>query len=124
MKFEDHVILYAKGWYGRSDNGIISDLSALLAAYSNIAPEHVSKNDVIEFIIHAFVRTAKNIDLYEGIREILIPPFPADSPYHRNPEEVMLGKISIWSPDETWNFTFEDLKAGKGLLPVNFKDKS
>ena len=120
--FEDHVILYAKGWYGRSDRGIIPDLSDLLSWYSGTLIADISKNDVMEFLISTFVRTTKPYHMIEAIKEILIPRF-ADTQLNRSPECILIGKISIWAPDETWKLSLEDLKNKKDFLPILFKPK-
>lgn len=126
MEFTDHVILYAKGWYGKSNNGIISDLSVLLSKYSNIEGEYISKRDIMEFIISAFVKTTQStpINISDALKEILIPLFPVDSKYFRSPESILIGKISVWTPDDSWEFSYQDLKEGKNLLPHSFKDNS
>lgn len=124
IDFEDHIILYAKGWYGKTQNGSIADLSVLLAEYSGTEIQYISKHDVMEFIIRAFVNTTihQKWRVVDCLKEIFVPLFPQGDPYHRTPEEVFIGKISSWLPTEGWP-TMDELKVGKGMLKTSFKVK-
>lgn len=127
LTFEDHVALYAKGWYGRSDRDIISDLKDLLSEYSGTQIECILDREIIDIVIQTFVSTNNGPlsphRVYDCLKEILIPSFPVDDKCYRCPVSVLIGKISSWKPDDEWP-TLSDLKLGVGLLKTSFLHKN
>ena len=90
---QKHIILYAKGWYGKSDKGIISDLSEIMVKVCALPLECISKYDVIDVIIDTFSIYVSESLRQEALREILSNRFQCIM--NRTPEEIMLGKISL-----------------------------
>ena len=104
--FANHIILYAKNWYGSSYNGeedqvpfILNDLRKLQARFSGIEEKHIGDNDVRGFILEAFDKYVTSLmDRKEGLAEAFgwrwgrknRPPLN-----DRDPIIVMIGKLSI-----------------------------
>ena len=48
--WNSHIILYAKGWYERTD--IVEDLKILIGKRNHIEPQYISKNEIIRNLLH------------------------------------------------------------------------
>lgn len=122
LTLRDHIVLYAKGWYGFSKDGIISDISRLMSRYCLIDVGDINKKEVMDVLVSAFVETVENKhDMKEAIKKFFMTP-EKDGIFYRTPEDLMVGAISTSLPDSDFPYTFEDLKQGKGLLGITFKE--
>ena len=95
--FDQHVILYAKGWYKRSGN-IKADLKALLMKYSGSGRGDIPDHDVMQMLVDAFVMYAcdNTYNSSEAIMEMLgLKWSKAFARFNRTPEQVMIGSLSI-----------------------------
>jgi len=97
--FTKHIILYAKGWYEKTDKGIIEDLRRILAKYSNSDINYISDVHLWEFLAEAYSEYAQYFSVSQQRDWLLdlvnkkwtsewnLPP--------RKPEEVIIGMLSI-----------------------------
>lgn len=92
--FGQQVILYAKGWYGRSDKGSIHDLKLLLAKYSSLDLHYVSNRDAWEILCRTFGDCVTGFDVGEALFETVGGKWDNFTPCQRKTEDVLLGKIS------------------------------
>lgn len=97
--FAHHIILYSKGWYGQSKgkNHIIKDLKILLAAYSNTDITYLSDRDIWEHLVLAFAKygTTNVLATADSLIEMLGKKYGYDAGFSRNPEEVIIGALSV-----------------------------
>lgn len=109
--FSKHIILYAKGWYGKSENGIISDIKQLLAAYARI--DQVSDHDVWEMLCRAAAKYLPEFSeqsRHEYLMDMLGKKWTGfNEQLNRKPEEVIIGMLSV---------TDGEVIDPCGLLPV------
>lgn len=125
MNFENHVILYAKHWYGHSENGTVKDLKVLLSEYSGLDLQYISRRDILEFLIHTFIKTSasQTPNLFEALQELICPVF---KDMQRQPEEILCGKIAISPIPKDFPFTLQDFtnniqgKEINGMLKKRF----
>lgn len=89
--FGHHVILYAKGWYERSDN-ILNDLQSLLELY---AGTKVSQLDVKDILCQTFSEYCPSTERARAINEMLGWSYHHELNIKRTPEQIMIGLISI-----------------------------
>lgn len=121
LTLKDHIVLYAKGWYGFSPKGIIYDISRLMSTYCLIDFNGISKREAMDFLITTFVETVSSKhDMINAIRNFFLTP-EKDGILYRNPEDLMIGAINISKLDPDFPYTFEELKQGKGLLGIKFR---
>lgn len=93
--FSQHIILYAKGWYGKGEH-ILKDLSILLMMYSNSPSPSIG--DAKEMLCRTYAEygSKNSFDLFEAIYEIAGWKWENWSKIgNRAPEQVMIGKLSI-----------------------------
>lgn len=91
--FGQQVILYSKGWYGRSGKGAIHDLMRLLAKYSNSDLEYISEKDAWEILCRTAGDCVSRFDIGEALYETVGGKWKGF--IDRKPENVLIGKISI-----------------------------
>jgi hypothetical protein len=91
--FENHVIMYSKGLYGRSEKGFAEDLIVLLNRY--IGGDFGTIQDIQHYILNAFNKYVDELQRYEALREALGWSFHKIYNFNRKPEECMMGKLSI-----------------------------
>jgi hypothetical protein len=90
---DNQIILYAKHWYGRSDN-IINDLKEVICKCCWL--DSVSDRDVMELLSRTFSVYCTEHDRSEGLFEMLGWKWKGFSEnLQRTPEQVMIGKLSI-----------------------------
>jgi len=90
-----HVVLYAKGWYGDKEDHL-NDLKALLSEYSEIDKEHISDDDIREFVVETFVAVANPRTMPEALMEAFGWKWRGGfSGMNRDAISVMLGQISV-----------------------------
>jgi len=92
--FAQHIILYAKGWYGRSGN-ILQDIAELLKVYAGLSEPSI--RDAKEVLCSAFAEYGRDnyYDMFEAVYEITGWKWESFPPVKRTPEQVMIGKLSI-----------------------------
>jgi len=91
----NQILLYAKGWYGKSGN-IIDDVRKVVSKYCSIEIEHVSKRDVLELLASTFAECVKNeYRVREAIIEIASRHEGDDFIIKRTNEQIIIGKISV-----------------------------
>ncbi len=101
-ELHNHILLYAKHWYGHSNNKM-NDLKALIARVCCLYIEHVSDRDVHGILVEMFNEHITNsYDRNDGLKEMLgwelgredklIPDRPAES--------VILGKLAITTVEQ------------------------
>jgi len=102
--FANHIILYAKHWYGSSYNGeedqsehVLNDLRKLQARFYGLEEEHVRNNDVRASILEVFLKYAKPHDQREGLKEAFGWYWGRDNTVvnDRAAETVMISKLGI-----------------------------
>lgn len=97
--FEQHVVLYSKGWYGKKNN-IIEDLKILLAKYAGLELAYISERDIFQMLITTYIQVTNELSIYqktEWLMEITGKKwgYPFNEKFNRKPEEVLLGAISV-----------------------------
>lgn len=92
--FSQHVLLYAKGHYGRSGD-IIRDLKVLLEKYAMIGDP--SDNDVKHLLVSAYIDYGckKEHIQKEALLDIIGWKWPGYPFLTRTPEQVMIGQLAI-----------------------------
>ena len=88
-----HVVLYAKGWYGETNN-IIDDLRKLLSEYSMLEPQFLPDNDIREFIVETFVATVRPHLQTRILTEAFGWSWHPEN-LRRSSEETLIGNISV-----------------------------
>jgi hypothetical protein len=99
MGFEKHVVLYAKGWYKRT-NDPIRDLKKLLSRYCMMETKYLHTNDIYQFLISTFLNTMNekaNTSVYsEAIAEMIGRKWGRRGMVKDRPAvRVLLGNIQI-----------------------------
>lgn len=89
--FENQIILYAKGWYKKSDD-VMDDLKTLLSEYIG---QEASLNDVKSILCTCFGKYCPEHDRGEAIAEMLGWSWRSAFFEGRTPEQVMVGKLAI-----------------------------
>jgi len=117
--FANHIVMYAKNWYGSSYNGqkgsqyILDDLKALLSRWSWVAEKDISNIDIQHFLIRTFNECVTNEHVKnEKLAEMLGWKYGRNDGImsDREPEVVIIGALScveghyIYLPD-----IFEDV---------------
>jgi hypothetical protein len=108
--FDHQILLYAKHWYKRSEDGIFADLITLLTEYSGCEP---SLGDVKECLCSCWAKYCPEHMRVQSTEEMLGWSW-RNSLMSRTPEQVMIGALSITKG----NYVDTD-----ELLPVLVKSK-
>ena len=120
----EHIILYAKHWYGNSGN-IMADLKQLLAEVTGVPTECATDNFVYEALANAWAEISPaltEMDRREGILEMLGWKWKGWSEsLTRKPEEVLIGKLSILDPKKV-KFVEGDKVDRSRMANISFKD--
>jgi len=102
--FANHIILYAKNWYGSSYNGeekqapsILNDIRKLQARFFMLEEKYVTDKDVQGVILDTFLEFARLHDQKEGLREAFGWYWGRDRNIvsDREPVVVMIAKLGI-----------------------------
>ncbi|MEN6622932.1 MAG: hypothetical protein ABFD50_15460 [Smithella sp.] len=89
--FRNHIILYSKGWYKKSDNPI-KDIKQLLSKWCEIEVEYIPDIDIYTFLVDTFNDvTPNNIDKTRWMLEMMGIHWTGKP---RAKELVLLGAIS------------------------------
>jgi hypothetical protein len=91
---QQNIILYAKGWYGRSGN-IIDDLCKILSELTAVTYEYYSKADAMELLIHTFEEYVNENQRIDAMKHCFV--YPTNDLLHLEMEQAMIGKLSIVS---------------------------
>lgn len=89
--FENQIILYAKHWYKRTENGVLADLKVLLSEYIG---QDASLQDVKQILCSCFAKYCPEYARAEAIQDMLGWSWLGNYA-NRTPAEIMLGKLSI-----------------------------
>lgn len=96
-----HIILYAKGWYGRSGN-ILVDLQRLVEEVCAL-PKSDNTSNGKECLSRSFATCLPYMceyDIFESIYEMIGWKWEGWNPMlTRTPEQVMIGKLAILSTE-------------------------
>lgn len=110
--FTKHIILYAKGWYGRSEDGIINDLRKLLM--TSVRLDFVPDCLIWEALCHAAAEYLPEFNeqvRYHYVMDMLGKKWIGfNEQLNRKPEEVIIGMLSITDGDV---IDVTDVMAGK-----------
>ena len=91
----NQVIIYAKNWYGSSDN-IIEDIKKLTCHFCALRPEQTSDKEVWRILTTTFSDYVTNeFDRREALLHILSRHLGANPSFVPSPEEAMIGALSI-----------------------------
>ena len=71
-KLTQHLILFSKRWYGRTDN-TIDDLATFMFKWSWTPKEFYTPNICYELVAHAFVECCSKYDIYQYLRGCFNP---------------------------------------------------
>ena len=119
--FDRELILYAKGWYGHSrDNNrhitYYDDIAALLCKFAAI--DSVSKHDVFELTMDAFLEYVPHSHQKEGFRRLFVWKSREEESVTINELlEMAIGKLSVVKIKGCYDLDPTD------LLPIRFGDK-
>lgn len=94
--FTKHIILYAKGWYGKSGRGVLVDLKDLLMHYASLV--HCSDSLLWEALCRAVVEYLPEFNhqrQYEYLLDMLGNKWLGfNKQFTRKPEEIIVGMLS------------------------------
>lgn len=122
--FDNHIIIYAKGWYGNSYDGngsqyIINDIRKLMSIYYEHEEKFIGDKDVKCAILSAFDKYYTMGDRLEALKEAFGWLYGRTDSLMRDrePETVLIGKLSIlkgkfiYKPEMIKNICFTRDKA-------------
>ena len=89
--FGHQILLYAKHWYAKSDDGVMADLKTLLSEY--IGQEAIER-DVREILANTFGEYCPRYLKGRAIQEMLGWGWLCHT-NPRKPEEVMIGALAV-----------------------------
>lgn len=130
----EHIMWYAKNWYGKSEKGIMHDLAIILGEVTLTPTEYMSEGDVHRCLAYAWAEVSRAFPqsvLNDATLEMLGWKWLGWNPcMTRKPEEVIVGKLSTVSPRDVKWFPECDGKGGTDneiiksrLVSVRFGDK-
>jgi hypothetical protein len=101
--FDNHIILYAKHWYGTSFNNeaggqyLVNDLKTLMARFYGNEEKHIADSDVKSAVLSAFDRFYQSGDRLEALKEAFGWRYGRDGGMldDREAISVMVGKLCI-----------------------------
>jgi len=131
----EHIMWYAKGWYGRSEKGTMHDLAIILGEVTGTSTEYMSEDDVHRCLAYAWAEVSRALPqavVNDATLEMLGWKWIGwNESFTRKPEDVLIGKLSIVSPRDVKWFPGCDGKGSGGkeelfksrLVHVRFGDK-
>ena len=117
------IVMYAKGWYGKSEvpdvfkiNGLMSDVKSLLAVWSKNDKETIRDRDVLSQLARTYEEVLPTNLRAQGLLEILDGKDAGWEPQvNRAPIEIMLDLLSNYDCDlAVWRMCKLDISFGDG----------